>query len=78
MLNLKMYYGNNKSPGPIIMIEQSKTGITIQITFITVFSGKCTFISLLQTMLIYTREITFLSQTAFSKLCKYAGEKLLS
>jgi hypothetical protein len=42
MPNLKMYYGNNKSPGPIIMIDQSKTGITIQITFITLFCVRCT------------------------------------
>ncbi len=42
MPNLKMYYSNNKPPGPIIMIEQSKTGMTIEITFITLFSVRCT------------------------------------
>jgi hypothetical protein len=33
---------NSKSPGPIIMFDQSKTGSNRQIVFITRFSSKCT------------------------------------
>jgi hypothetical protein len=63
MPNLKMYYRNNKSPGPIIMIDQSEIGSTSQITFVTLFSDKCT--ALLR-----------LYQPS-TKLCKYMQEKNL-
>jgi hypothetical protein len=32
---------NSKSPGPIIMFDQSKTGTSTQIVFITRFSSRC-------------------------------------
>jgi len=51
---------NSNLPGPIIMIDQSKTGRGSQITFITLFSGSCR---------------AFLSFTSLSKLCKNAGSK---
>jgi hypothetical protein len=56
---------NSKPSGPIIMIGQSKTGISSQIISITLFCGRCTLL---------LRFVTSLRR----KLTTFAGEKPIS